>query len=1111
MEKMFRLMQKCKKNAHLRKIWMTMKLTMVFFFIAISQMMATESYSQSTRISLHLKDVKIKEVLNEIEESSEFRFLYNSRLVDVERTVSVDFNDQKITDILNKLFQETNFVYTVVDRQIVLTNKTDRNSFIGLNELQQGKTISGKVKDTSGSPLPGVSVIVKDSNKGTISDIDGNYALSGVPENTSLQFSFIGMKTQIVAIGGKSSINVTMIEESIGLDEVVAIGYGTQKKQDLTGSVATASNKVMKDNAVSGLGQALQGKLAGVQIQQQSGDPRAGVTIKIRGTGTFGANSSPLIVIDGIITNLGLTDLNYNSIEDVTILKDASSAAIYGSRGANGVVLVTTKRGSAQQHSFQFSSYYSFDNVQRINTPVDAVTYSHMVNEYFVNSGKEAPFSDSEIASYTKSTNWQDEIFRTGGKQNYELLATGGTKSNLYSVSLGYYKGDGIVINHTFDRYNLRVNNDITPFEGLKIGTGIGLSSGTVKQGNVNGAISEAMIYPSNIPAYLPNGNFAIASHVGHPVTMRSPLIEALMPQNKSIFNRALLNVFAEYNILRGLKFKSSIGLEFYNTNLTNFNPTYDYGTSNKNLTAQLTRQSNDNRNIQWDNILTYSKVLNVNHVFDILAGYSYQTTRDEYFSGYREGFSSNDVSQQILNSGSKNDQARGYYSIWALQSYFGRLNYSYKGKYLLTSNVRVDQSSRFPKTNRTGIFPSFSAGWVLSNENFIKGNLGLISFMKLRGSYGFIGNQDIGVYPYQSTLNSSQFYSFGTGQKVATGTAPVNNVNPDITWEKTASTDIGGEVRFLNDKLSINADYYNKITSDILVSVPLPSLSGRYGNPYQNIGKLRNRGFEFTVGYSTLSEKKDFTYEIGLNFTTNKNKVVKLSTDATIINQGGNQAQYEYRTEEGHEINEYYGYVMEGIFQTKEEIANWATQPNAAPGDMKFKDLNNDGVINSLDRKYIGSSLTQKMFGANGLVKYKNFDLSMSLNGEFGRSMYILTNGFNLVRMGEITSAMYYDRWTGPGTSNYVPRLVAGDPNNNSRMSTFWLRSQDYVRIQNVQLGYNFNSILINKIKLQNLRLYIAAQNLYTFTSFPGYDPELGTNTYPIPRSIYFGINIGF
>ncbi len=976
-------------------------------------------------------------------------------------------------------------------------------------ELQQTQNIKGKITDRTGAPLPGVNVVVKGTTIGVMSGVDGTFA---VPANqgSSLVISFIGYITKEVTVAG-SEVNVLLEEDVQALDEVVVVGYGTQRKRDLTGSVGATKSEDFQNYAVSNPGAALQGKLAGVEISPSSGDPRAGVNFQIRGQGTFGASSSPLVVIDGIITNQGLTDLDYNSIEEIVVLKDASAAAIYGSRGANGVILVTTKRGTADKPSMRFSTYYSTDNVWRINEPVDNITYANMVNEYFVNSGKAAPYSAAEMDVFrtTPSTNWQNEIYRTAHKQNYELEASGGSKSHLYALSLGYYKGQGLVVNHDYDRYNFRINNDINLFKGMKIGSSLGLSYGTVKQGDPGAAIGASMIYPPTEPAYLPDGKYGIASHVGEPVTMRSPLIYAHEYNNKSIYTRVLFNTFAEYEILKGLKFKTMAGIEYFNTETTNFLPTFDYGTSNNNLTATLNRASNDNKNLQWDNLLTFNRTFGL-HNIDALAGFTYQTSKGENFSGYRTGFPSNDPAVQILDNGSANDQARGNYNVWALQSYLGRINYSYLGKYLFTTNLRIDQSSRFPATDRTGIFPSFSAGWVLSEEDFMDGKLGPVSHFKLRGSYGLIGNQDIGVYPYQTTLASNLYYSYGSGT-VAVGAGPTSNVNEKISWEKTATSNIGTDIRLLNDRLSIIADYYNRITSDVLVRVPLPSVSGRSGNPYQNIGTVRNRGFEFTVNYGNMNTKKDFTYEVGFNLTTNRNKVTKLSTEATIITQGGAQAQYEYRTEEGHEINEYFGYVQAGVFQTTEEIASWPFQANAAPGDIKYVDLNNDNVIDSKDRKYIGSSQVRQMIGFNATAKYKNFDVSMSMNGEFGKSMYILTAGFNLVRMGEITSAMYNDRWTGPGTSNYVPRLVAGDPNNNSRMSTFWLRSQNYARIQNAQLGYTLPSSIVKKINMETLRIYVAGQNLLTFDSFPGYDPELGTNGYPIPRSIYFGLNVGF
>lgn len=983
-------------------------------------------------------------------------------------------------------------------------------------KIQQPQIVKGRISDVSGNPLTGVNVILKGTTTGVISDIDGRFSIPVPAQGTTLIFSFIGYSSKEVNIINLEPINITLLEEALSLDEVVVVGYGTQKKRDLTGSVGAVPTKTIADNAVSGVGQALQGKLAGVQISPSSGAPSAGTSIVIRGQGTFGASSSPLVVIDGLITTQGLTDLDYNSIGDITVLKDASAAAIYGSRGANGVILITTKRGTADKQNLQLSVYSGINNVQRINTPVDNVTYANMMNEYFINGGAAAPYTDAELAKFktTPSTNWQNEIYRTAHTQNYEMTASGGSKTNLYAITAGYYNSEGIVINDKFDRYNFVINNDITPFKGMKIGANLALSYGTIKQGNPTGAIGEAMIYPPTEPAYLENGNFGIASHIGEPVTMISPLINALMPQNKTINTRALVSTFAEYEIIKGLKFKTNVGVEYWNADVTNFYPTFNYGTSNLNLNATLTRQANNNKNLQWDNLLTYNKTLFGAHNIDVLVGYTFQESRGEQLSGYRTTFASNDPSQQILNSGSANDQARGTFSTWALQSYLGRLNYSFKSKYLFTANLRVDQSSRFPSNNRTGVFPSFSAGWVLSEEDFMKGKLGPVSFLKLRGSYGFIGNQDVGTYPYQTTVSSTAYYSFGAasaGTSVV-GTAATSNVNSNISWEKTATSNVGSEIRFFDDKLDFMVDYYDRITSGILVSVTLPSVSGLSGNPLMNIGSVKNSGFEFTLNYGNMAGNKDFKYEIGVNLSTNHNEVIKLASTSTIITQGGAQNQYEYHTEQGHEINEYYGYVMVGIFQNANEIANWAKQPNAAPGDMKFKDLNGDNIIDSKDRKYVGSSQVHQILGFHGNVQYKNFDLAVNLNGEFGRNMYILTGGFNLVRMGEITAAMYNDRWTGEGTSNYVPRLVAGDPNNNSRMSTFWLRSQNYIQIQNLQFGYNLPSKITNKLKMQKLRVYVAGQNLYNFNNWPGYDPQLSsTGGYPVPRSIYFGCNIGF
>ena len=989
--------------------------------------------------------------------------------------------------------------------QLLLENLQQNES--GLLKRQE-LTISGKITNEDGQGMAGVTVVLKGSTVGTSADAEGNYTLT-VPEgNGILVFSFIGYLAQEVPINNRTTINVSLALDSKALEEVVVVGYGIQKKSDVTGAVSSVSGSTMENNAVSSVGQALQGKIAGLQVRQTNGGPGAGAEIRIRGLGTFGANSFPLVVIDGIITSGGLSDIDPSNIEDITVLKDASSAAIYGSRGANGVVLVTTKRGKAGKEAISFQTYYSIDNVTRKIPTVDAETYAGMVNDFYTNQGKEAPYSDP--ASQGKGTNWQDEIFRTGGKQNYSLSMSGGTEKHQHALTMSYYRGTGIVVNSKYNRANFRINNDFKPLEGLNVGTSIGISNGRGDNGNPQEAIDRALIYAPNVKPYNEDGSYGIADRAGQPTTMTQPLVAAYERDFSENRIRALGSMFAEYEIITGLKFRTSLGLEYNSFDGKYFTPSYDFGLGNSNGTAVLNRNTNNTKNWMVDNILSYSKSFSGIHNVDVMAGYTFQNERYEYFNARRTDFSRNDDYLQVLDAGTANDQARGSYSEWALQSYLGRFNYSYMGKYLFTTNLRIDQSSRFAKNNRTGVFPSFSAGWVLSEEKFLSDKLGPISFLKLRGGYGVLGNQAIGDYPYQSVINSSLFYVLGGSQNVVPGAAPTGLANPTIQWEKTSTTGAGLEAYFFQNKLQFIFDYYNRNTSDILVVVPLPALSGLGGNPYQNVASVKNNGFEITVDYKKSNIENNFSYNVGVNLSVNNNEVTKLNKGLAIINAGGGQGGVETRTTHGIPINSFFGYVQEGIFQTEEEIANSAIQPNARPGDIKFKDLNGDKVINADDRTFIGSTLAKQVVGFNGGIKYKNFDLSVVVIGDFGRDQGIFAPGFAAARAAESTNQMWASRWTGPGTSNYVPRIVGGDPNNNSRSSTFWIRSQDYLRIQNLQIGYDFSGNILSTAGLSKLRLYVAAQNLATFTNYPGYDPELSATAYPLSRSIFFGVNLG-
>lgn len=1091
------------------RLILTIKLITLLVVAMISQVSAKE-FDQ--KISLIEKNVPIEIALHSIEKQTKYLFLYDKLDLPKGLKVSLNIKNGTIEQTLSQLLKDVPISYKIFNNNIVLRKEIKPKEESVIRTETPGKilqTINGKVTDDKGEALPGVSVLFKGTQIGTTTDTQGRYNLEINDNNAILVFSFVGYISQEISVGTRAEINVQLLDDVKALSEVVVIGYGTIKKTDLTGSVGTVSSKQTESQSTPNLAQALQGKVAGLNVRQTSGGPNAGAEIRIRGMGSFGASSSPLVVVDGIITNGGLTDLDPNSIESVTVLKDASSAAIYGSRGANGVVLVTTKRGTAGKEVINFQALYSFDQpINKIGT-VDAATYGAMVNDFYVNQGKEAPYANP--ASLGKGTNWQDEIFRTGGKQNYSLSFSGGTDKNLHAITMSYYKGDGIVINSKYNRANFRVNNDIKPVKGLKIGSSVGFSYGALKQGDPQGAVNAALIYAPNVVPYKEDGSYGIADRNGQPTTMTAPLVAAYERNNTENRLGLLGNLYAEYEILPNLKFKTSIGAEYINLDTKNFTPSYNFGLGNSNGTATLNRQIASTKNYIVDNILTYNKTINNSSQLDVMVGYTFQNERYEFVRAFRNTFSRNDENLQVLDAATSNDLARGNYTEWALQSYLGRINYSFKDKYLFSSSLRVDQSSRFEKNNRTGIFPAVSAGWILSNEDFIKDKLGSVSYIKLRAGYGSLGNQDVGIYPYQSLIDYNLSYDFGASQNVVAGAAPTALANQNISWEKTTTTGAGLELNFFHDRLGFVFDYYDRRTSDVLVRVPLPSISGMATFPYQNIGSVQNRGGEFTVDYRGDALDKTFTYNVGFNLTINKNKVTKLDKGLDIIQAGGGQGGVETRTSQGHGINSFFGYVHDGIFQTTEEVNKSPFQPNAAPGDIKFKDLNNDNVIDDKDRTYIGNFLAKQMIGFNAGARYKNFDLVLSVTGDFGRYQNIFASGFAAARAAESTNIMWADRWTGEGTSNYVPRIIGGDPNNNSRSSDFWVRSQDHIRLQNIQLGYDFSGGRIKKAGLSKLRLFVAGQNLLTFTNYPGFDPETTATGYPIPRSIYMGLNLSF
>lgn len=974
----------------------------------------------------------------------------------------------------------------------------------------QQSAITGKVTDENAAPLAGATVKVSGSNTAVATNADGTFSISASKGQT-LEITYVGKMDEQVVIGDNHSLNITLKDADAGLNDVVVVGYGTQAKKDLTGSIGVISQSKMENQATVGIGQNLQGKLAGVQIIQNNGTPYSGTQIRIRGTGSFGASSNPLIVIDGMITNDGLANLNPNDVENITVLKDAASAAIYGSRGANGVVIVTTKKGNFEAPmKVNFSAYAGVDQVRYKIPTLTAKQYAVQVNDYYGAANLPQPFTQEEISSYGKGTNWVDEITQSGFKQDYSLSIYGGTKNNAYAIAADYFDGQGVIKNTNFKRGNIKISDDNRILPNLKLGISLNINYGVSNNTDWGQAIDRALIFPPTEPVYDANGDYSAAIHNGEPVTMLNPLIAVNLWKYKQTWKKLLGTAYLEWDIIKDLKFKTSLNAEYYGWNQDHFIPSYTFGPAGligDHPIAELYVDQNENVNYEIDNILTYTKRINQDHNLTVMAGYTFQQTNGSNLNASRNDFLNNDPNMQVIDAGNSNISNGGNKYAWAIQSYLGRINYAYKDKYLLSSSLRIDQTSRIASTHRTGVFPGASAGWVISKEKFFE-NVSAVNNLKLRASWGILGNQDIGTYPYQTTLNSTGlYYPFGAGGDgtTYTGVGPTSLGNPNIRWEKTSTYGAGLEASFLNNRLSFIADYYKRNTSDILVQIPLLATSGVNNAPYQNAGSVSNTGIELTLGYSDQIGKS-FKYDVSVNWTHNKNIVTKVPSP--IVNSFS-------QTTVGNSINEWYGYVQQGIFQTQEEIDKAPTQPNAAPGDIRFKDLNNDGLINSDDRTFIGLAVAPNTYGGSISMSYKGFDLVTSFYGQTGALRSIDQVGFAITRGGEQTSAwMYNQRWTGEGTSNYVPRVVAGDPNDNYRRSTFWLRSSDFFRLQNVQIGYDFTGLLGNKAAttIHKLRFYVAAQNLFCINSYPGWDPEQSINGgYPMPRSFYGGINVQF
>ena len=1098
-----------------------MKLILLFVAISFFQLSAVESYAQNAKINLSLSDVTLEEAIKTIEANTQFVFFFSNSAVDMTKHVDLNVKNGNIKEVLNQIL--SSYKYRIEDNKIVL-----------LGEVQQDGKIWGVVSDAFG-PIAGANVVVKGTTNGTITDMDGRFSLDA-PKGAKLQISYIGYITKELTVDTKTDYVIELVEDSQALEEVVVVGYGTEKKVNVIGSIAQIGSEKLENRSTPQLSNVLTGQMAGVTVIQRSGRPgNSGGEIRVRGVGSFGGESNKsdaLVLIDGIPGKLN--DVSSEDVESISVLKDASTAAIYGSRAANGVILVTTKTGKEGKVSVGYNGYVGFNTPTALPEFVDTWQYATLYNEAV---GREAytqeeiqKFRDGSDPDHYANARYLDEVFsRKGLQTGHDVTINGGNAENKYMVSFGYLKQNGIVEKNDYQRYNARVNliNEILP--GLKLTSRLSGVYGNRKEPMAPGGddadnmlvlIQKALRFPGLTPTILSDGSFGAGRELhGTPAGW---IKSDSFYENPEFSLNA--NVRLDYNPIKDLQLSAIGAYTYTNGEERTYRSTMKLSGDRVLGPSELKHKMGKTIYKTFQATAEYNKTIG-GHTFGILAGYSWEQEDYRYVQGSRDKFPGNDL--PYLNAGSPDNQkSEGTGNAWAIQSGFGRLRYNFNERYLFESTVRYDGSSRFPQSKKFGFFPSVAAGWRLSEENFFKENesLGFISNLKLKVSWGRLGNQNIGNYPYQSVYELGQHYPFG--DTYTQGAAVTTAVDPTIKWEETETIDGGLEAVFWNGLLSVNASYFNRRTYDILYK-PSGSVSTILGQKISemNTGELKNFGWEFEVGHR--NKIGDVSYNVNANLSIIKNKLTTLGVGNVEQLNGmvGNGSDLFI----GYPIQMYYGYVSDGVFLDENDIKSWYDQskvtPNPQPGDIRYKDISGpdgvpDGKIDpNYDRVYLGSRIPKFTFGLNLGVEYKGLDLSVLLQGVAGvTGMLDGFAGWAFRGDGNIQKWQAEGRFDPANPTRYpaYPRLedLSNSTTPNIVTSDFWTQDASYIRLKNIQLGYTFPKKMLQAAKISNLRVYVQAENPLCWNKYkPGWDPEINTsgNYYPILATYTFGVNFKF
>ena len=990
----------------------------------------------------------------------------------------------------------------------------------------QNIDINGMVIDESGIAIPGVNILVKDTNKGTVSDFDGNFTLSDIQVGSTLIFSYVGYITYEEIVTNSSKLTITLQEDLAKLDEVVVIGYGTQTKKEITGAVSVVGAETIEKLKPTRIEQALQGQVAGVNITTNSGSPGGASTISIRGVSTNG-DSRPLILVDGNVVE-DLSVINPNDIESMNILKDAT-AGIYGVRAANGVILITTKSGRKEMPlTVEYNAYAGFQQTTRKLPVLNATEYAVIVNEGYAAAGSTPPFSD--LSALGVGTDWQDEVFQNAPIFNHNIAFRAGGKKSSYSYSSSFLKQDGIVggTKSNFTRFTNTLTYNLDFLENFKFKSGLTLTrtkKNNLPESTLGSVLFNAVNMAPNIPVRDENGAFSLADGLGGEVV--NPLAQMTNTYNR---NRVMkLNGFAglSYNFLDHFTAEANIQFNYSEVDAYSFDPIDFYGVGKvfNTLTSEVFEGFDIFRDYTFDGFIKYENTFNDNHKLNVLLGTSVFKTTGVFSGRTGKNIINNDPANAKVDLASDQEdiyKERGSNPTFdsRLLSYFARVQYDYKGKYLLSAVIRRDGSTKFGPGNKFGYFPSGSLGWVVSDEDFMS-NSKFFDFLKLRASYGILGNDRIGDYRFVSLLNGEGTYFFGgnDAEHEIFGKASGGIANPEIKWEKQKTLDVGVDMRIFNNKVDITADYFTRRTEDLLVSPEVSGLLGTGAAPFVNAGIVENTGVEFAIGYSdTIGE--DFKFSINYNVTGIKNEVISVSGEGEFLEAGnfGISQPVIARMEAGFPLGYFVGYKTDGVFQTQEEVDNAAvTNIATQPGDFKFVDQNNDGVIDLEDRVDLGNPIPDATMGLNISFYYKKFDFSAYAFASLGNEIVR-----NYERNQQLVNKpiWYLDRWTGTGSTNAAPRQTIGT-SPNTLFSDYYVEDGSFVRLQNIQLGYTFSNNSSEESSFDKFRIYVSASNLFTLTEYNGYDPTAGTGAplgggidqgiYPSARTFLLGINVKF